>query len=251
MTQSNQSDRIAVVTGSASGIGLAIADLLRARRHRVIGVDLRGAEVIADLSSEEGRAAMIEQIGRLTDGKLDVVIANAGVTHPDALCYRVNYHGAVATLVGLRPLLARSEAPRAVVTASLAAASAADPVKVEALEGGREPEQGSDFGEAYIISKYAIAHWVRVNAPSLDWAGAGILLNAVCPGLVETPMQQEAAQQESVQQLMRAIPIGRTAQPRELAELFAFLASPANSYVTGQLIYADGGLDATMRATLI
>ncbi len=251
MTQSTPSGRIAMVTGSASGIGLAITELLRARGHRVIGVDLRDAEVIADLATDEGRTAMVEQVGQLAGDRLDVVIANAGVTHPDALCYQVNYRGAVATLAGLRPLLARSQAPRAVVTASFAAASGADLVKVAALESGHDPDQGGDFGGGYIVSKYAIAHWVRVNAPRPEWAGAGILLNAVCPGLIETPMQQQAARQESVQQLMRAIPIRRTAQPQEMAELFAFLASPANSYVTGQLIYADGGLDAMIRGTQI
>lgn len=247
MTETTDQQRIAVITGSASGMGKATADLLRARGCRVIGVDLRNADIIADLSSDEGRAAMISQVADIAGDRLDIVIANAGVTHPDPLCYQVNYFGALATLEGLRPLLAKSLAPRAVATASLAAASSFDSAMVALLESGQVPESTNVHGTAYIVSKYALAHWVRMNAPKPEWAGSGILLNAICPGLIDTPMQEEAAKQESVQQLIAAIPMGRMAQAEEVAEVFAFLSSPQNSYMAGQLIFVDGALDAMMR----
>jgi NAD(P)-dependent dehydrogenase (short-subunit alcohol dehydrogenase family) len=253
MNSTSTSDpRIAVVTGSASGMGLATARLLTERGYRVIGIDLRNADVTADLSTDEGRSKMVTEVQAMVGDRVDAVIANAGVTAPDHLCYAVNYYGAIATLEGFRPMLARSSAPRAVATASFAAANPADPQLVKILESGGTPEgPTSEYGMAYIVSKYAIAHWVRKKAPTADWAGAGIMLNAVCPGMIETPMQVEALKHESVQALLQAVPMARTAQATELAEVFAFLASEQNSYMTGQLLFVDGGLDAMMRADLV
>jgi NAD(P)-dependent dehydrogenase (short-subunit alcohol dehydrogenase family) len=239
--------RIVVVTGSASGIGRGIADLLRDRGDRVIGVDVRDADVIADLSSEAGCTAMVDAITAIVDDHVDAVIANAGVLAPDALCYAVNYHGAIRTLEGLRPMLAKSRAPRAVVTASLAVSTVLKPGMAEAIERGEDPGHGPD-GAGYSASKLAIARWVRRVSP--EWARAGILLNAVCPGLVDTPMQAKAMENPAVPALIAAIPLARMAQPRELAEAFAFLASEANSYISGQLLYVDGGLEAMTRPEL-
>jgi len=239
--------RTAVVTGSASGIGRAITDLLRRRGERVIGVDLGNADVTADLASAEGCAAMADAVAALAPDGVDAVIANAGVLQPDALCLAVNYHGAIRTLDGLRPLLARSPAPRAVVTASLAVAVGAPSGLGEAVDRGEEVGDRLD-GTGYAVSKRAIGHWVRRVAP--EWARAGILLNAVCPGLVETPMQAASMENPQVPAMIAAIPMGRTARACELAELFAFLASEANSYMSGQLVFADGGLEAAMRPAL-
>src|SRR5215469_3368294 len=106
-------DRTYVITGSASGIGAATARLLSGAGARVIGVDLRAADVIADLATEAGRAALIEGVTRLSGGAIDGVIANAG-GGPAATMLQLNFFGAVATLQGLRPILATSAAPRAV-----------------------------------------------------------------------------------------------------------------------------------------
>jgi NAD(P)-dependent dehydrogenase (short-subunit alcohol dehydrogenase family) len=221
---------------------------MRARGDRVIGVDLKDADLIADLSTPAGCAAMADGVSALVGSDpVDVVIANAGVLRPAALCYAVNYHGAIGTLAGLRPLLARSSAPRAVVTASLAVATVINPGMAEALEQGLDPGEEDGEGAGYSASKLAIARWVRRMATSPEWGGSGILLNAICPGLVETPMQQHALESPSVVALVGQIPLKRTAKPRELAEVFAFLASEANSYVNGQLLYVDGGLDALFR----
>ena len=89
--------RTYLVTGSASGIGRATFELLTGQGHRVIGVDLHDAEVVADLATAAGRAAMVERVNELTDGVLDAVVANAGVQDTPEGCVRVNYFGAVAT----------------------------------------------------------------------------------------------------------------------------------------------------------
>ena len=96
-----------VVTGSAGGIGTALREQLEDDGHTVIGVDVRDAEVIADLSTAEGRAAMVAAVIAQSGGALDGVVAAAGVSSDDgALVTSINYFGAVATLGGLRPLLA-------------------------------------------------------------------------------------------------------------------------------------------------
>jgi len=214
----------------------------------VIGVDLRDADVIADLSTAAGCASMADAVAALVGADpVDVVIANAGVLGPAALCYAVNYHGAIRTLEGLRPLLTRSSTARAVVTASFAVATVVQPGIAEALEQGQDPGEENGEGAGYAASKLAIARWVRRMATSADWGGSGILLNAICPGLVETPMQNQSLENPAVVALMGRIPVKRTAKPSELAEAFAFLASEANSYVNGQLLFVDGGLDALFR----
>ena len=113
-----------VVTGSAGGIGAATASRLVGTGHRVIGVDLRDADVLADLSTAEGRSAMVEGVTETAGGVLDGVVAAAGVNgKPGELTVSVNYFGAVATLEGLRPLLARGPALTATATRTRPAGS--------------------------------------------------------------------------------------------------------------------------------
>src|SRR5581483_3946838 len=110
-------DRTCVVTGSASGIGAATARRLAEAGARVIGCDLQGADIIADLATEAGRATLAAEAARLSGGRVDAVIANAGGGPPESML-QLNFFGAVATLQRLRPLLARSDAPRAVAVSS-------------------------------------------------------------------------------------------------------------------------------------
>jgi NAD(P)-dependent dehydrogenase (short-subunit alcohol dehydrogenase family) len=111
--------RTYVVTGAASGIGKAATEHLRAQGHPAFGVDIRDTDIIADLSTEEGRASLVEQANRLSGGRLDGVIAVAGLVAPKPITLRVDYFGAKATLEGLQPLLAKSDAPRAAVVSSM------------------------------------------------------------------------------------------------------------------------------------
>src|SRR5258707_7159970 len=105
-------DRTYVVTGAASGIGAATTHLLRERGQRVIASDLHDADVIADLATAEGRAALVDGVARLSGGRIDAIVANAGGGPPQT-SLQLNFFGAVATLDGLRPLLDASPAPRA------------------------------------------------------------------------------------------------------------------------------------------
>ena len=130
--------RTYVVTGAASGIGQATATLLRNRGARVIGVDVRSVDVVADLSTPEGRQEAIDGILCEAGRRLDAVIANAGLALPSARTVAVNYFGAVELLNGLRPALAASRAPRAVVTSSMATLMPVSAELVDACLSGDE-----------------------------------------------------------------------------------------------------------------
>jgi NAD(P)-dependent dehydrogenase (short-subunit alcohol dehydrogenase family) len=253
--------RTTVVTGAASGIGAATARLLTARGERVIGVDLAGSDVTADLSTPEGRAAMVDAVAELADGPIDAVVANAGSAAPAPLTVSINYFGAVATLEGLLPLMAGSTAPRAVITSSMASFLPNDEQLVAALlsgdeaaalaraqvlvEGGEEPAQ-----LIYGSTKNAINRWMRTVAPTEAWAGAGIPINAVGPGVIETPMTAgftSTAEGREMLAQMVPMPLGGYGQPEEVAELIIWLASAANSKATGQVVFIDAGADAVLR----
>ena len=110
--------RTIAISGSQSGLGLAIRKRLEAGGARVIGIDLpgKGAEVEADLSKAEGRQAAVQGVLDRCKGRLDGVVANAGVDAKDArLTFDVNFHGVVDLLEGLRPALAAAAPSAAVV----------------------------------------------------------------------------------------------------------------------------------------
>jgi NAD(P)-dependent dehydrogenase (short-subunit alcohol dehydrogenase family) len=247
-------NRTYVVTGSASGIGRATCELLEKQGHRVVDVDLHDATVCCDLGTPEGRLALVEEVRRVSGGTVDAVVANAGVMADPVLCVRVNFFGAVATCEGLRPLLAGSADPRVVVTASSSLLNQRDAGVVEACLAGDEElavERAAPTGlGGYPSTKHAIARWVRREAPTPGWAGAGIGLNAVAPGIVLTPMTAPVMGHEKLRALAEEavpMPYGGPAGPEDVAEVIAFLASAATRRVTGQVVFVDGGADVSLR----
>lgn len=252
--------RTVVVTGSASGMGAATAARLIADGQRVIGVDLRDAAVIADLSTAEGRAHAVDAVTELTDGVVDGLVTWAGVAGltdvPGSLLASVNYFGTLALLEGLRPLLAAGDRPAAVAIASNSTSvQPGVPLDlVEALLAGVEPAARAAADAAgslvtYPATKLAIARWVRRHAPTEEWAGAGITLNAVAPGAIETPMLEATRQDPTVGQFIDAfpIPVGRKGTADELAAFVAFLLGPEARFFCGSVVFVDGGTDALLR----
>lgn len=249
-----------VVTGAGSGIGLTTATLLRERGETVIGVDLKGAEIDADLSTAAGRKEAAEKAIELSDGKIDAVIACAGISAPIPLTVSVNYFGVTEFLELLAPVLTKSPAPRAAVVSSAASLQTNSPELVDALLAGDEAKaleigaaltaQGPAGYLNYPSSKRALSRWVRRESITARWAGAGIPLNAVAPGTVVSPMTEKLLSTEEGRKLVddnMPMPLNGHSQPIVLARLLAWLTSEENTHTTGQTIYIDGGVDATLR----
>ena len=239
--------RCAVVTGAASGIGRATAELFVARGFEVIAADwsadpLRWCDgvdhivpVVADASDDADNERLV---GLAVEhfGRLDVAILNAGVVgsppleEPAALdrfdqVLAVNVRGVASGIRHAAPAIRASGGGAIVATASTA---------------GFRGDPGS---WAYNASKAAVINLVR--AAAMDYAAQGIRVNAVAPGPVETGMTRSLADRPAMYESMRRrIPVQRWGRPEEVAEAFWFLASPAASFITGVTLPVDGGFSA-------
>ncbi|MCZ2527319.1 SDR family oxidoreductase [Streptomyces sp. SCUT-3] len=260
------------VTGSASGMGAASAAALRDAGHTVIGVDLRDADVVADLGTADGRRHAVEEVLALSGGTLDGVAAVAGVgpAMKDAgAVMSINYFGPVALLDGLRPALERSGAGRAVVIGSnsastvpmideelarLALAGDEDAARERArtAQAALPPEIAGDAPSisAYATSKFALARWVRRTAVTPEWARRGILLNAIAPGAVLTPLMLGStgdAADHDPDEFPTPMPLGVFGRPEDIAFWVHQFLRPEARFTTGAVLYVDGGTDAAMR----
>lgn len=254
--------RTYVITGTASGIAAATAKILKERGNDVIGVDIHDADVVADLSTRQGRLDAANQAIERSGGTINAVIACAGLAHPIAKTVSVNYFGMTEFLDALAPTLAKAEAPRAALISSMASLMPNDKALVEAMCVDDDEEKALaraqelvDIGGGmeqliYGSTKRAISRWVRRESIKDHWACAGIPLNAVGPGIVRTPMVAEMiATQEGRDALDQQVPMpcNYYLEPENVGHLLAWLTSVENTHTTGQTIYIDGGSDAALR----
>jgi len=243
-----------VLTGGATGIGAATKQHLQDTGHRVITVDIKDADYIADLGDPVAREDVIRRI-KDDHSSLEGLITCAGVAShfPDpAKIVAINFFGSQALIAGLSDLM--SSGARIVAISSNSAPMCSNSALVEAMLSLDEAKAcslaaGSDGHECYAGSKQAIARWMRKVAP--EYAKRGIAFNAIAPGYIETPMTAAVAQDETYGDLIRefvaSIPIGRPGQPEDVANLISFLLSPPAGFIAGSLIYCDGAHDAMMR----
>jgi len=245
------------ITGAGSGIGAAVRKRLEQGGDEVIGVDLRGAEIDADLSNPDGRAQAVEAIRERAGGALDRLVLCAGLgAHIDdiAAIASVNYFGAVEVMDALLgDLSGRPGAAVVAVCSNSAQFIPLDehPFVVAMLDGDEAEARRLVAGEngflAYGGSKHALCRAVRRRAS--QYGEAGVRLNGICPGTTQTPLLQGAIDHpvfgKGVDSL--EIPLGHRAQPEDMAAVIAFLLGADAGYVHGSILYADGGTDATLR----
>ena len=241
-------DRVAVVTGGAGGNGQALALAFHAAGYRVVLADIDEARLAGAHRSAFGGspkcttvvcdvsiAADCERAGRsIVDahGRIDVLVNGAGLYRPNRLgdadfratyelLMRVNTEGVLNMSLALTAQLARTRG--AIVNIA----------SIESFLAG-----SSSVG--YTASKTAVAGLTRALAAEL--APQGVRVNAIAPGIVDTPMVAHLTGDERASQRARSrIPMRRFATPEEIAGVVVFLASPAASYMTGSVVVADGG----------
>ncbi|MFC4595653.1 SDR family NAD(P)-dependent oxidoreductase [Sphingobium tyrosinilyticum] len=232
--------RVAIVTGGASGIGAATVNRLKEDGARVLIVDRNapaswdeeGACLFqADLTLPRAAAEMVAQaVERF--GRLDFLVNNAGMgalndpsDETDEQWFRLFAINIDAVMRGCRAALPHMRAQGSGAIVNVASISGL----------------GGDYGmAAYNASKAAVVNYSRSLA--IDCARDGVRVNVVCPGLIDTPMTAPIPGRE---RWHAAIPMGRSAQPREIASTIAFLLSEDASFMTGSVLVADGGVTAT------
>lgn len=234
------SDRTALVTGAARGLGLDIARLLAERGHALVLVDLdpavdtvaadlegaghRAAGVVADLTTDAGLDAVRDAVREL--GGLDVLVNNAGITRD----------GRLSKLT--------SDDVRLVLDVNLVAPMRLARALAEDLRDGASVVNMSsraalgNFGQTnYVASKSGLIGFTRGLA--LAWAPR-VRVNAVAPGLIDSAMTR-AMPSEVLSGLVDKVPLGRIGTAEDVARAVAFLASEESSYVTGQVLTVCGG----------
>jgi NAD(P)-dependent dehydrogenase (short-subunit alcohol dehydrogenase family) len=248
------------MTGGATGIGAAIRRRLGEAGHTVIVVDIKDADIVADLGTAAGRQAAIEGIrSRAPDG-LDGFVPCAGLAGhvPDlALVASLNFFGTTVLVEGLKDLLVKRRGAVVLISSNSAPMPVDDTLVAAMLAGdearAREIAAGCEGQMVYGGSKRALAFWMRRNTPA--WARDQVRINAVAPGYTETPMTSAVAKDpvygEAIRQFLASIPAGRAGQPEDIADAVEFLLSPKASFIYGSVLFVDGGHDAMLRSDVI
>ncbi len=237
--------KAAVVTGGGSGIGAACAGLIVARGGRVViaDADLAAAERVAvglgdaalswrtDVTEAEACEEMVAA-AVAAFGRLDLAVNNAGVGSPRAELAAVSLADWRRTLAvnldGVFHCL-RAEVPALLQAGGGAVVNLASTMGTVAVAGAAP----------YVASKHGVVGLTR--AAALDYAAAGIRVNCVGPGVIETPLSGGAAELEDIAAIH---PLGRAGRPREVAELVCFLLSDAAALCTGGYYPVDAGWTA-------
>jgi 3-oxoacyl-[acyl-carrier protein] reductase len=224
---------VAIVTGAASGIGRATADLLAAQGVQVARFDVSGEEPV-DVSDAASVARGVERVRR-TLGPVDILVNAAGIPAGGPLdgeryvdtwqqTLAVNLTGAMLMVRACLADLTRGGAGRIVNVAS-----------TEALSAGK-------LTSPYTVSKHGLLGFTRSLA--VEFGGRGVTANCVCPGATLTGMTEGIPAADRDTFARRHIPVGRYGRPEEIAHMIVALTAAGASFVNGAVIVVDGGMTA-------
>ncbi|OBG67493.1 SDR family oxidoreductase [Mycobacterium sp. E3339] len=253
------------ITGSASGMGQETARRLRADGHTVIGVDIKDADIVADLSTPHGRQGAADGVLAASGGKLDGAVLAAGLGPSPGRdrirqIAQVNYFGVVEPLLAWRPALVAAERAKVVVVASNSSTTVPLVPRraVKALlahDADKALRSVRPYGPGaptmiYAASKIAVSRWVRRHAVLPEWAGSGVRLNALAPGAIMTPLLQEQLANPRQAKAVRSfpVPVGGFGEARHMADWMCFMLSDSAEFLCGSVVFVDGGTDAYFRA---
>ncbi len=245
------------MTGGATGIGAAVREQLAAAGHDVIVVDIKDADIIADLSTPEGRQTAVDAITNKAPAGLDGFVPCAGVgpsVSPPSLVTRINYFGTVVLAEAMKPLLQKKNGCMVLISSN-SAPMGSDAGYVDKCLSGDEAaattsaDEIGDGQNAYGGAKMALTRWMRRN--SAAYAKDGVRMNAVAPGMTRTPLTEHVMADEKLGAAIKGfgetIPTGALGVPEQIANVITFLLSPKANFMCGSVVFADGGHDAMLR----
>ena len=258
-----------VVTGGSGGIGGKTVEILRSQGHEVVNVDLKDADICANLATKEGRDYVIRTVHEMFPDGIDGLCCNAGVSGACGnlkLIISLNYFGAVNLAHGLFGLLKKKGGSCVVTSSNTISQGAARPDLVDMLNYSQTKPINEErilniiekFDDSsltvgnsiYVTTKYALARWVR--RVSASWAANGVRINTVAPGNVSTPMT--ATMSDNAKAALAALPIpinygtDDLMVPEDIANVIVFLVSPLAHGVNGNVMFVDGGTDALLNS---
>ncbi|MFO0995697.1 MAG: 3-oxoacyl-ACP reductase family protein [Alphaproteobacteria bacterium] len=243
----------ALVTGGARGLGRAMLDAFAREGARVLVQDFdqavaeaaakeiraaSGGEAIAmggDIANPADVAAVFKRMDEAWGG-IDILVNNAGVSANRDVLEITLEEWDRAMAVNLRaPFICAQEAGR-----RMTKQKSGNVINISSIWG----LMAAPHRVAYCVSKAGIAQLTRVLAS--EWAPHGVRVNAIAPGYTETRMLRDVfnAGRADEKAILRRTPMGRLAEPREIADMALYLASPQSSFVTGQVMAVDGGWTA-------